>query len=318
MGTKHRVSLGLPVYNGEKYLEAALRALLAQTFSDFELILSDNASTDRTADICREFALRDERIVYHRNTSNIGAIPNFNLAFSKATGEMFRWVTYDDISLPTSLERCVAVLDEHPDAVLCHTRTVLIDETGDAVAPYDDFLDFRSSDPCRRFKEYLFRPAVLCNAIMGLVRADELRKTPLLGSFLASDKILLGELVLRGELYRVDEYLFLRRLHAGKSDRANRSRRALAAWLNPATAGRIQLPTTIPRDFVELEMAIRRSPTSFRQKMLCRAYLLRWLAMRPYWSIRRRLSEPGSWGGGRTGGRTVRPTGTSEKAIRPN
>ena len=288
MSGDHRVSVGLPVYNGERYLEVALDSLLSQTFSDFELIICDNASTDRTADICRQYALQDDRINYSRNSANIGAMNNFNRTFGLATGEFFRWVGYYDISLPGYLEACVQTLDDDPAAVLCHTRTILINEAGERVGPYDDFLDFRSPHPEQRFREYLFRPAVLCNAIMGLVRSDELRKTPLLGGYLASDKILLGDLVLRGSLRRVDDYLFLRRLHPLKSDHANRSRKDLAAWLNPATVGRVQFPTTIPRDFVELARAIWRVPINRRQKMHSFLHLVHWLTMRPVWSVRRR------------------------------
>ncbi len=289
--TNPRVSIGLPVYNGEKYLEKALDSLLSQTFSDFELIIADNASTDATESICQTYCRADRRIRYIRNQSNIGAINNFNLTFSLAVGEYFRWATYDDIVLPEYLQRCVSVLDNEPAAILCHPRTIIIDENGDSVGPYDDYLDFRSDRPHERFRNYLFRPATLCNAIMGVIRRRELEKTPLLGNHLAADKVLLGELALRGKFYRLDEYLFLRRLHPEKSDRANRKRSALAVWLNPANRGKFQWPTTIPQDVFAYGQAIRRAPISRQDKLMSSLHLAAWLTLRPFWSLQRRWAS---------------------------
>lgn len=96
-----RVSIGLPVYNGEQYLAKALDSLLAQTFTDFEVIISDNASTDRTSEICAAYLERDPRIRYYRNQQNIGAAPNFNRTFELATGMYFKTCSYSlNRSLP--------------------------------------------------------------------------------------------------------------------------------------------------------------------------------------------------------------------------
>ena len=83
-----RVSIGMPVYNGENYLAQALDSLLAQTFTDFEIVICGNASTDGTEALCREYAERDARIVYRRNESNVGAAANFNKVFG---GSLSRW-----------------------------------------------------------------------------------------------------------------------------------------------------------------------------------------------------------------------------------
>ena len=91
MNNRSRVSIGLPVYNGEKYLEQALISILSQTYTDFELIISDNASTDRTQAICREYAAKDPRIRYYCNEENLGAAPNHNRVFELASGEYFKW-----------------------------------------------------------------------------------------------------------------------------------------------------------------------------------------------------------------------------------
>ena len=99
-----RVSIGLPIYNGENFLGDAVESLLAQTFTDFELVLVDNASTDGTAAMCERFVARDKRVRYHRNPQNIGGAPNFNLAFQLADrAPYFKWAAHDDRHLPDFL-----------------------------------------------------------------------------------------------------------------------------------------------------------------------------------------------------------------------
>ena len=104
-----RVSIGLPVYNGERYLRESIDSILAQTFQDFELVVCDNASTDETARICEEYAERDPRVRYFRNARNIGGINNANLTFERSRGDLFRWAAHDDVCAPVLLERCVQV-----------------------------------------------------------------------------------------------------------------------------------------------------------------------------------------------------------------
>ncbi len=87
-----RVSIGLPVFNGERYLARAIDSILAQDFRDLELVVCDNASTDRTAEICAAYARRDPRVRYHRNPRNLGAGPNYDRCFHLARGEYFKWI----------------------------------------------------------------------------------------------------------------------------------------------------------------------------------------------------------------------------------
>jgi glycosyltransferase involved in cell wall biosynthesis len=91
-----KVSIGVPVFNGENYLAQALESILAQDFADFEVIISDNCSTDKTPEICTSFAKRDSRVKYFRNDSNIGASPNYNRTFELSRGEYFKWCAHDD------------------------------------------------------------------------------------------------------------------------------------------------------------------------------------------------------------------------------
>src|SRR5215831_4630775 len=104
--------------------------MLSQTFEDCEFIVSHNASTDRTEEICRGYASYDKRIRYVRNESNRGAAFNFNQTFELSSGEYFKWAAYDDLCAPTYVEKCVSVLDQNPSVVLCFTRVRFIDESG--------------------------------------------------------------------------------------------------------------------------------------------------------------------------------------------
>ncbi len=138
------VSIGLPVYDGERFLAETLDSLLAQTFEDLELIISDNASTDRTQEICKDYLAKDRRIRYYRNDQNLGAARNYNRVFELSTGKYFKWAAHDDLCASALTERCVEVLDSEPSAVMCYARTIIIDEHGKHQKDFDDFLDLRS------------------------------------------------------------------------------------------------------------------------------------------------------------------------------
>ncbi len=129
-----RVSIGMPVFNGEKFLAEAIESILAQSFRDFELIISDNASSDRTEEMCRAFAARDERIRYFRQPVNQGAAWNHNFVFNQSSAGYFKWQCHDDLCDPTFIEKCVAVLDREPLAALCYSQFLRIDELGRPLA----------------------------------------------------------------------------------------------------------------------------------------------------------------------------------------
>ena len=124
------VSVGMPVYNGERYIAQAIESILSQTFPDFELIICDNASTDATEGMCLEYAAEDPRVRYYRNDRNRGAAWNHNRVVELARGEYFRWQCHDDYCDATLLERCLAVLHGDPSVVLCYPQFVRVDEQG--------------------------------------------------------------------------------------------------------------------------------------------------------------------------------------------
>jgi glycosyltransferase involved in cell wall biosynthesis len=236
-----RVSIGLAVYNGERFLKQTLDSIVAQTFEDFELVVSDNASSDSTEEICKGYAARDSRIKYSRNSVNIGANHNFNRAFQLSSGQYFRWSAADDLFEPTSLEVCVNVLDEHPEVALCYPKTVLIDAHGNKLRSYEDNLDLRSSRAAERFRLALLNMGLL-NAHYGLIRSDVLRRTPLYGTYPGADMVLLAELTLYGQFWEIPQQLFFRRMHDAASSALKREDwDTLQAFCDPATTGELNL-----------------------------------------------------------------------------
>ncbi|HYR84497.1 MAG TPA: glycosyltransferase [Terriglobia bacterium] len=216
MKHRPRISIGLGVYNGGKFLRPTLDSIVAQTFGDFELIISDNASTDGTEETCREFAARDTRIRYSRNPTNIGLFNNFNRVFHLSSAQYFRWSSADDLFDRRSLEECVKVLDDHPEVVLCYPKTVLIDGDGRTIRGYDDNLNLRSPDPSARMRSVL-RNIGLVNVQYGLIRSSALRRTSLMADYPGSDIVLIAELALHGRFWEIPEQLFFRRMHDGAS-----------------------------------------------------------------------------------------------------
>lgn len=175
------VTVGMPVYNGDRFLRAALESILAQTHEDFALFISDNGSTDDTQEICRHFASRDERISYERHEQNLGAAWNYNRVFLVSGGAYFKWAAADDLLAPTCLERCVETLSNAPDSVvIVYPKTRIVDASGMVVGDWDDELDVRSTRPSWRFNRVV-RNFVLGNPVFGLARRDALERTQLHG-----------------------------------------------------------------------------------------------------------------------------------------
>lgn len=256
---KPRVTIGMPIYNGEKYLTEVLKSLLSQTFTDFELVITDNASTDQTPEIIREFAVRDTRIHYHRNPTNLGAAGNYNILVELACGKYFKWAAADDLCAPTLIEKCVAQLDEHPEAIMAYGRTILIDEHGGIIEYHDDEYDLRSPKAHVRLRQ-AFRSSAWCHPVFGLVRTDELKQTGLIGNFASSDKVLLAEFALRGQCHEVPEHLASHRLHPGDSTSVNTTDEAMASWFDPQTKNRVRAPRW--QRMLAVAQAIRRTKLS--------------------------------------------------------
>jgi glycosyltransferase involved in cell wall biosynthesis len=232
MNARPKVSVGIPVYNAEKFLRETIDSLMVQTFPDFEIIISDNASIDETEEICRSYADQDQRVRYHRNENNIGIVPNFNRLFGISRGEYFKWVAADDIMAPEYLARCVDVLDQDSTVVLAAPRVKLIEADGSPVR-----FDSKSKTFITTYGEQIpapspiqglaspkastrFRAAALslggshhAQFVYGLVRSDALAETPLIEGYPGAERVMLARLSLMGRLQEIPEQLFFRRHH---------------------------------------------------------------------------------------------------------
>lgn len=237
------VSVGMPVFNGARHVAQTIESLLEQTCDDFELIISDNASTDATGAICRSFAASDPRIRYDRLPENVGAAANYNRCVDMARGRFFKWASHDDLCEPTFLEACLEGFRTGPKtAVAVHPRSRFIDESGASLHDFGRSLDTRGLPPHRRAAEVIANVS-LANPVFGLFRLEALRRTRLIDRFISSDYVLLVELALLGEIREVSEVLLLRRLHPGTSRQANRTRAEVARWFDPnLRVRRLELP----------------------------------------------------------------------------
>ena len=207
-----RVSIGFPVYNAEAGVAQAIRGFLGQDFDDFELIISDNASTDTTLDICKSFAAMDDRIRVESQAKNIGANRNFDYVFTLARGEFFMWAAYDDHRDPSFIKQCVAALDAAPDAVLVAPNVRFVSPEPQAFHGYTYPEDFISSDVVHRLRGILRGGGWF--AIYGLIRRDLLARTRQMNSLGLTPSPGLGpdyrliELALLGPFAHIAEPLF--------------------------------------------------------------------------------------------------------------
>jgi glycosyltransferase involved in cell wall biosynthesis len=280
---KPRVSIGLPIYNAERFLPQALDAILSQTYTDFELIICDNASTDSTAAICQAYAAKDPRVRVHRSPRNQGVSRNFNRAFELAQGEYFKWCTHDDLPAPDYVEKAVRFLDEHPDYILCYAQTRGIDENGDEVRTYEYDPLTDSPFPNVRFSDFTTHENH-CFQTFGVIRAETLRRTPLHEHYASSDWVLLARLALLGRFHRLPEYLHADRIYPGTSVRRYRSRRNITlAYYNPHwPENLILLPYwIILLGFIRAALAY---PLPIHERWACLMHVARWA-----WRWRRRL-----------------------------
>jgi glycosyltransferase involved in cell wall biosynthesis len=121
-----KVSVLIPVYNGERHLAECLESVLAQDFHDLEILVADDGSTDASPDIIQGFATRDRRIRWWKNPRNAGLTANSNVCLRAARGDYLKFIHQDDLLLSTSAIRKLAVaLDEHPGASLAGSRQQL-------------------------------------------------------------------------------------------------------------------------------------------------------------------------------------------------
>jgi glycosyltransferase involved in cell wall biosynthesis len=275
-----RLGIGLPVYNGENYLAEAIEALLGQTYPDFELIIGDNASTDGTEEICRQYAARDPRIRYFRQPRNIGLAPNHGFVFRQSRSELFKWACHDDLFGRDLLRRCVDALDEHPHVVAANAWTAMIDGTGAVTRAIAYPLATSSPSAAERFRSMLFANGGDDDG--AVFRSEVLRRVKPLGSYHHADRTFVTELALQGPFHQVPDWLYFRRDHPERAERACPTVRTRCANLDPRRADRIRHPVArLLGEYVWAYVSmIRRAPLTAAERRECHRALAQWAASR--------------------------------------
>ena len=287
------ISVGVPVYNGERFLAEALDSLLKQTFTDFEIVISDNASRDRTAEICQRFAARDARIKYYRSDTVLPPAANHNRAFDLSTGEFFKWAAHDDLCEPTFLERCVAALQNDSHVVLAYPQARVIDDEGAPLVDYTYRIDTGNPHAAKRFGALVRANHRVHGAfeIYGLIRAAALRQVPPMGNYPRGDSLVLARLSLLGRFCEIPEVLFLSRDHGTRSVRSlparissgrTRLHRYIGTgpmppleWWDPSKKGKIDFPEwRIAREYI---WSVLHAPLGFRARLSSLGQIARWL-----------------------------------------
>jgi glycosyltransferase involved in cell wall biosynthesis len=272
----------MPVYNGADYLPAAIESILAQHFGDFDLLISDNASTDATGEICRSFASRDNRIRYVRQPRNLGAAGNHNFLVTQSDSRYFKWAAHDDVLAPDFLGAAVDILDRRAEIVLASPASALVDEAGELLPfnperggmvdsanvcwpPLPERNDgLTSANPAVRFEAVMLK-MVMCVEIFGLMRRSALLRTSLQGPFGGADKVLLAQMALAGPFWLGQEVLFFRRCHA-KQFSSSSSGAYRAVWFSGKKDSISQQQLKL---LVAYCRAVGRTDLPLRQKINC-------------------------------------------------
>ena len=278
-GAAPRLTLGLPVYNGNRFLAQSLDALLAQTYTDFELIISDNGSTDRTPEIGKHYQSVDPRVRYVRHDENRGSTFNHNFVLGQAQGELFKWASDDDLYAPDLLQRCVDALDSRPELALAHSWTAFIDEDSKITERSHYGLTTDVADPVERFRSVLYTDGG--DDMYGVIRMSVLRQMAPFNSYHWADRTFVAELALHGPFHNESDFLYFRRDHPMRTSRVGRNNiRLRCSRLDPARANRWRHPLVrLTGEYVlGFASAIQRAPLSARDRRRCMKELAVWLA----------------------------------------
>jgi hypothetical protein len=290
------LTIGLPVHNGQNYLSKSLDSLLTQTYPDFELIISDNASADGTEEICRDYAGRDSRIRYIRQPTNIGAAPNHNYLVQEARGRLFKWAAHDDLFAPKLVERCIEALDDWSELILAHAYMGTVDERGKTLEIYDYRLATDSPRASERFRSLMFTEGGDDFYFYGVIRTDVMRRIAPHNSYHKAGRKLVAEMSLYGPFHQVPEIMFFRREHPGRGDNLGSIQR-VCTNLDPRRKGH-STARLVAEMLAAYPVAIGWAPLSAAERRRCYQVYLAWIAARtvpkPFRHDVRRRPIPGA------------------------
>lgn len=234
--TQPLVSIGLPVYNGENYISEAIESILSQTYQKFELIISDNASTDNTRLICKKYQKSDSRISYFEAETNLGAAWNFNNCFSLAKGKYFKWASHDDYFDNNYIEKCLIFMESNSSVHLCHTFKNIVNANRNIIRvekfPQIDFEDISANRRVKIFFKNFKYYQDDADVVFGMFRSEILSKTQKIANFHSSDFTLVAEIILLGKIHIIEENLFFRRFHSSMSTITHATKSNRAKWFD--------------------------------------------------------------------------------------
>ncbi|MEZ5245303.1 MAG: glycosyltransferase family 2 protein [Acidimicrobiales bacterium] len=269
------VSVGVPVWNGERYLEACVAGLLGQTRPPDEILISDNASTDGTAALADGLAAAEPTVRVVRHAENVGAAGNFNGLVTRGDAELFAWCPHDDVWSPHLLAELIAAHDE-PGVAIAYGAPHFIDADGEPAGEPEPAIWTDRDDPIDRLRELFADPIRshlhVCNPVLGLMRRDLLIDTGVIRPYGGSDKVLIVEMALRGRLVPVDA-AFHRRLHETSSVKANPDGESRRRWFDPNATGPALPESRLLGGFWS---AVSDAPLTPAQRRSARRVLLSW------------------------------------------
>lgn len=221
-GGKPLVSIGVFLYNEERFVRQTLASLLAQDYENLEIVVSDNCSTDHTDAICRELLADDPRVRYERQERNIGAAGNSVRVLERATGKYFMWASGHDLWSPNLVSTCVAALESHPEAALAYASSSWIDDEGQPLGKESGWYDTRGTGAIVRFFMAFWGNL---HPVLGVIRTAYLRELPRIHACAGSDQIVLAELALKGDFIYLPDASWQRRQPRAKETHRERIRR---------------------------------------------------------------------------------------------
>jgi glycosyltransferase involved in cell wall biosynthesis len=282
--SRQLVTIGVPVYNGARYLRQCIDSLLCQTFDDFVLLISDNASTDGTREIAEAYVKLDPRVRYHRHTHNVGMYGNYEHLMRSADTRYLKIANADDFWAPTMVGDAVRRLESDASIALCYPLMTKVDADGQPTEQYDYRLHLVEDDPAVRFRRVLTEIRLI-NHLTGVIRTDAVRRTLPIPRITGFDRILVAELSLYGKIFQVDAYHYFRRFHEQASSHLRDSEAHQVAYVLPAGAKALRFEAW--RDHLGLLRRVARSPLA----AVAKAQLATWLLRRASWDRRRLARE---------------------------
>ncbi|OGD63365.1 hypothetical protein A2160_02680 [Candidatus Beckwithbacteria bacterium RBG_13_42_9] len=208
------LTIGMPVYNGEKHLRQAVDSLLSQDYRNFDLLILDNSSEDGTKKICLHYARNDRRIRYYRNKKNLGPTYNFNRAFSLSSGKYFMWACHDDYWKQSYVRSCLNGFKQSKNIILVGSECQLIDSETEKLVFIDKGLSTLMIGPAQRFKRYketIHSGTHIGGIFYGIYLRRTLQKAMPIKRVIAADQLLLAELALTGNFFTVSQPLMVKR-----------------------------------------------------------------------------------------------------------